>query len=65
MTKNTPWQTVLNSNSRSKFPVAKKNLVLPEDRMSKKPSYYTSIGQTAIEPKRYSFDDNGGGYMGL
>jgi len=60
---NTPWQAVVNPNNlaamtsmENKMAAVKKNTV---------DTKLVSVKMKVVNPKRYSFDDNGGGYKGL
>lgn len=64
MTNTTLWQATLNASNPSKAVLIENNL----DTVKKGTASATkSIGTTkvVVMPKRYSFDDNGGGYRGL
>lgn len=64
MTNNTPWQVTLNANNPGHVILSGNNLtVVKKGTGLKKTSVATA--KTVVMPKRYSFDDNGGGYRGL
>lgn len=64
MTNNKPWQTVVNANNLPKTLVTENTLSVVKKEAQHKVSgpYYRAKSLTG---KRYSFDDNGGGYEGL
>ena len=64
MTNNKPWQTIVNANNLSKPLVTENQLsAVKKDTQNKvSGTYYTA---NSLPRKRYSFDDNGGGYEGL
>jgi|GEM_PF-5470358 len=64
MTNNKPWQTIVNANDLPKTLVTENPLSAVKKETPSKVSgaYYTS---KSLPKKRYSFDDNGGGYEGL
>lgn len=64
LTNNKPWQAIVNANNLSKVNTAENNLaVVQKETVSRKQR--SSYTVKVITPKRYSFDDNGGGYQGL
>ena len=63
MSNNKPWQAIVNADS-PKVMTSENNLaVVQKDASSKNEenAFYLKV----LTPKRYSFDDNGGGYQGL
>jgi hypothetical protein len=64
MTNNKPWQTIVNADN---FGTAAQNInnlsVAKNDGETEDAS--NSYKAKTVLPKRYSFDDNGGGYQGL
>ena len=63
MTNSKPWQTVVNpanlaaiSSMNNNLAVVKKNADAAKEG---------TVKMKVVNPKRYSFDDNGGGYDGL
>jgi hypothetical protein len=61
---NKPWQTLVNAENLSKTGKRENNLTVAQKNnvTSTKGNVYTT---KVVTPKRYSFDDNGGGYEGL
>lgn len=63
MTSNKPWQAIVNADNLPKVIPTENNLAaVKQEAKHKKVTYYT---EKVITPKRYSIDDNGGGYQGL
>ncbi|HYO20942.1 MAG TPA: hypothetical protein VER36_00970 [Flavisolibacter sp.] len=64
MTSSKPWQAIVNANNLPNVIVTENNLTVakPKPSASKKANVYSS---KVVTTKRYSFDDNGGGYAGL
>ena len=65
MTNSTPWQTMINSNNTSKAVLTENNLIAVRKTAVSSKSSLTIAAKNVVMPKRYSFDDNGGGYLGL
>ena len=62
MTNNKPWQTVVNPNNLASMPKAQNNLAaVGKNENAVKPTATIKV----VMPKRFNFDDNGGGYQGL
>lgn len=63
MTNKQPWSAVINTTHLTKISATKNTLtvVKKDDAFQVKP-VYRALATTA---RRYSFDDNGGGYLGL
>lgn len=63
MTNNQPWQAIVNVNNLPKVISTDNNLNESAQTTTthKKAKSYLKV----VTPKRYSFDDNGGGYEGL
>lgn len=66
MTNNNPWQTVLNAKNANQVILSENNLaaVKKSTIMVKNSPNLTADAEVRM-PRRYSFDDNGGGYLGL
>ena len=62
-TNNKPWQAIVNPENLSKATTTDNNLVVAEKKSGA--SYQSSAYVKVLTPKRYSIDDNGGGYKGL
>lgn len=64
MTSSKPWQAIVNVNNLPTVIVTENKLTVAKQKTatSKKGNAYTS---KVVTTKRYSFDDNGGGYAGL
>ncbi|RYF86330.1 MAG: hypothetical protein EON98_04015 [Chitinophagaceae bacterium] len=64
MTNNKPWEAVVNADNALKLVPAENHLtVVKKDANSHK--YVATTSAELVTTKRYSFDDNGGGYQGL
>ena len=64
MTNNTNWQVMNNANSANKLTLTEKNVAAIKQADSVKKSSVSTTKKVVVL-KRYSFDDNGGGYRGL
>lgn len=65
MTNSTSWQTVVNIGNTGKAMLAEStSTVVRKSTLSSKTSL-SAAAKNIIVPRRYSFDDNGGGYLGL
>ncbi|HEY0041197.1 MAG TPA: hypothetical protein VGB71_11070 [Flavisolibacter sp.] len=63
-TNNKPWQTIVNADNFATAGQSINNLsVAKNDGETEETSI--SYKANTVLPKRYSFDDNGGGYQGL
>lgn len=62
-TNNKPWQAIVNPENLSKAVTVGNNLAVAEKKSGA--SYKSNAYAKVITPKRYSIDDNGGGYKGL
>jgi hypothetical protein len=62
-TDNKPWQAIVNPENLSKEVTTDNNLAVAEKKSgaSNQSRSYAKV----MTPKRYSIDDNGGGYKGL
>lgn len=56
------WQTIVNPNNLTKVVPMGNNLAVVKNHVTS-PESVAKI--KVVVPKRYSFDDNGGGYEGL
>jgi len=61
-TNNKPWQAIVNPEN-PKAVSTDNNLAVAEKKSGA--SYHSNAFAKVITPKRYSIDDNGGGYKGL
>ena len=62
-TNNKPWQAIVNPENLSKAATTDNNVTVAEKKSGA--SYQSSAYEKVVNPKRYSLDDNGGGYKGL
>lgn len=65
MTTSTPWQTVANTNNTPAFPLTKTILTTGMKAENKQNANQPVSEKKVVTTPRYSFDDNGGSYMGL
>ena len=66
MTNNTtPWQAIVNANVVKTLPVTENNVNTVKKAEGRVQKSYATVKNLNVVPKRYSFDDNGGGYQGL
>ncbi|RYZ27641.1 MAG: hypothetical protein EOO10_12080 [Chitinophagaceae bacterium] len=62
-TNNKPWQAIVNPENLSKAATTDNTLTVAEKKSGA--SYQSNAYAKVLTPKRYSIDDNGGGYRGL
>ena len=62
MTNGKPWQAVVNPTILAPINSVEKNLAVVKKSATAK---QVSVKMKVVNPKRFSFDDNGGGYAGL
>ena len=62
MTNNKAWQAVVNPANFAPVSSMENKLIAVKQNGGKK---QVSVKIKTVTPKRYSFDDNGGGYEGL
>ena len=64
MTSNKPWQAIVNADNLPKVITTENNLSIAKQNTATHQTA-SSYSYKLVTPKRYSFDDNGGGYEGL
>ena len=63
-TNNKPWQAIVTNENLSKSATTENSLTVV-DKKSGASYQSNAYALKVINPKRYSIDDNGGGYKGL
>ena len=63
MANSKPWQTVVNPANLAAISSMNNNLAVVKKNADAAKEVIVKL--TVVNPKRYSFDDNGGGYDGL
>ena len=63
-TNNKPWQVIVTNENLSKS-VTTENTLTATEKKSGASYQSNAYVSKVINPKRYSIDDNGGGYKGL
>ena len=61
----TPWQVTISANNASKAVLTENNLGNVNTTTVSTKKALNGTAKVVVMPKRYSFDDNGGGYRGL
>ena len=64
MTSSKPWQAIVNADNLPKV-IATENTLSAVKGNDASQNYSNVYSTKVINAKRYSFDDNGGGYKGL
>ena len=64
MTSNKPWQAIVNADNLPKEISTENNLTVAKQSTTTH-NMVSTYSSKVVTTKRYSFDDNGGGYQGL
>lgn len=65
MTNSKLWQTASNTNNANNVILLENNLTAAKKSDASSKNSLRLTAKDTQMPKRYSFDDNGGGYLGL
>ncbi len=60
---NQPWKAIVNTNNFAKDGAKESQLTVVKKGTAQRTNAYQPVMK--VVTKRYSFDDNGGGYLGL
>lgn len=65
MTNSTSWSTVVNTANTGKTMLAERNSTAVKKSAGSSKTALNVTAKSVVVPRRHSFDDNGGGYLGL